>query len=58
MMTVDDVADEATSVHLTIVPLRMSLTGLTSSLEINGKLFSPDIREKVNVVELTTNCDV
>ena len=58
MMTVEAVADEITSVHLTIVPFRVSLTGLISSLEINGKLFEPDIREKVNVVELTTKCDV
>ena len=43
LMTVKAVADEITSVHLTIVPFRVSPTGLTSSLEINGKLFGPDI---------------
>ena len=47
------------SVQLTELPLRPSLTGLISSLDISGRLSSLDTREKINdIVEFTSRYDV
>ena len=52
-------SDVATSIQLTELPLRPSLTGLISSLDISGRLSLLDTREKLNdIVEFTSRYDV
>ena len=58
MTVVDDDSAVSTSTQFITVPFRPLLTGLISNLDITGKLFSADVLERLNTVELTTNCDI
>ena len=50
-MVVDDTLDVILSLQCITVPLRPSVTALTSNLDIRGKLFGDEILENVNTVE-------
>ena len=55
---VDVVSDASTSVQFTRVLFSLSVTGLISNLDVNGRLLSAAILEKMNVIEFTSKSDV